>query len=362
MRIGIDASMITESNAGIGYYTKSLINALSVKDSHNEYFLFTNNKKNLSDISLDSKFQILEIRSDKAGLVWILRVALKLYLKKFDLFISPSNLSFAVMYPKTIQFVHDLAPKKYPEFFPKNSSSAFIRQLNSAVKRSFYIATVSQTVRSEIISEWPSMEFKVRYVGAGIHNWIHKKYSDKDKEQIKKKYDLPEKYLLTVSTLEPRKNHINTIRAFAKFLENNPDYYLLIAGKKGWMFEGIFELVKTLGLDNRVRFLDYVPDADLPLIYDFSKGAIMLSFYEGFGLPVVEAISRGVPVLASDIAVFRELKLQEITYVNPENIEEISAGMSKVIGNKPERSVDIESEFDWGRSAERLIELYSEQT
>src|SRR5690606_26627847 len=123
------------------------------------------------------------------------------------------------------------------------------------------------------------------------------------------------------------KNHINTIKAFSQFYRDYPEFHYVIAGKKGWYYDEIFTEVEKSEAKDNIHFLGYVPEEDLGVLYDLSKGVIMLSFYEGIGLSALEGYVRGLPVLVSDIPIFHEVIKKSGIFKNPNSIEEILSGI-----------------------------------
>lgn len=359
MKIAIDISIITPSKAGIGYYAHSIIEALAKVDSKNDYTLLTNNKKNSEFYKLPKNFKIVEIPDDKGGLKWIWKASRMARKEGFDLLISPSNFAFAILFPRTIQMVHDLAPIKFPEFFSKKATFIYKILLDLALRRAYKISVLCNTIRDELIEYARFAQSKIFIAGAGLHDWTFVSKSKTEEQRVKKQYKLPSNFLLSVSTLEPRKNHLRMIRAFTELLRDEPDLCYVIVGKKGWYYEEIFETVERLGLEDKVIFAGYVPEEDLPYIFDLAKGFLYCSFYEGFGIPPIEALSRGIPVLCSDIKVLREVMGENALYADPLDYWDIYQKMKELLITKRKKisSEDLDN-FSWERCAQNIIEEY----
>ena len=350
MKFGIDGSSITPSKAGIGYYAFSLIQALQELDKENEYYIFTNNLENLSELNLKDNFQAVEIKSERVNFVWILQVVNYLKDNHFDSFLSMGNFSFGILYRKSVQVVHDLAPIKYPQFFTKKGALNYKIQLNLCLKRCKRILTTSQSVKEEIEKYKPFTKGKISVIGFGVHDWVLKESSEEDRQVIIEKYNLPKKFFLSVSTLEPRKNHINTIKAFTEFNKDYPEFHYVIVGKKGWFYDEILKEVETSRAKENIHLLGYVSEGDLGALYDLSKGVIMLSFYEGIGLSAMEGTFRGLPVLVSDIPIFREVVKNNGIFKDPTNLEEILKGLKSLSSAKRKNFVS-KNEYNWERCA-----------
>ena len=358
MKIAFDASMIDKNKAGIGYYAFNLLEELSKIDKENDYLIYTNRTENLSEIDFPENFIINEIPSENGNLKWMLKVLKDSKSKGIDALISPSNLFFGCLFPKTITVIHDLAQLKYPRYFNKKGNLLYRIEFNILLRREKIIVASSETIKKEILEYYPKANGKVFALGEGLHNWTKRDTTQVELEEIKTKYSLPENYFLSISTLEPRKNYPNAIRAFFRFLQKNPGWKYLIAGKKGWFFDEIYKTVKNLDLQKDVIFLGYVPDSDLPGLLDLSQGLVNLSYYEGFGLPLIEAYSRKKPVLASNIDVYKEVMESNALYVNPMNVSEAASGMERLKNFKTVLNREFLDKYSWKFVADGFVRAY----
>lgn len=353
MRIGVDVSTITENKAGVGYYIFSLIKNLLEIDPNNQYILFTNKLDNIQEFAIHPNAFLYEIPDEKAGLSWIRKIA-KVVNKETDIFLSPANFTFSILCKNSIQIIHDLAPIKYPQFFSKKGAILYRLQLEIATRKAKKIITPLEAIRQEIIQQFPLTTEKVLTIGGGAHDWTADEVSVDEILNIKRKYSLPGKFFLTAATLEPRKNHINIIKAFKTFSRSNPDYYYVIVGKKGWFYEEIFKTVEKLGLKDKIIFLGYVPEEDLGGIYKNASAAIFCSFYEGFALPPLEAASFNLPLVLSNISAFKEVFGDLVNYVNAEDTKSIHKGMKEVIQKKRVNYDEVLSKFSWKSTAQKV--------
>lgn len=366
MKIGIDLSMVDSRSAGIGHYAESITESLLENDKNNDYILFTQDKSNLSNLlntleNLNLKKRVVVNEVKGHGVLWIYKVVKILKKDDFDFFLSPSNFLFGVLFSNTVQWIHDLAPVKFPQFFKRNSSLKYKLLLDLLLLKGKYIATISESVKQEIIEYRPSSKNKIIYIGIGIHSWILNKADQKIKEDLSKKFNLPKNFFLCVSTLEPRKNHINTIKGFKNFLDKtNSDYKLVITGKKGWFYEEIFKLVKELSIEDKVIFTDYLNNQELNALYELSNSIVMLSFYEGFGLALIEGLIKGKNLLVSNIPVFNEVLNNDkdrAVFSDPNDLTSIANGF-KILTKKDTVSKPYDySNFTWSLCSKRLREL-----
>jgi glycosyltransferase involved in cell wall biosynthesis len=182
---------------------------------------------------------------------------------------------------------------------------------------------------------------------------------------IKQKYHLPDRFILFVGTLEPRKNIIRLLEAYARIKDKLP-HKLVIAGTKGWLYQPIFEAVKRLSLRNNVIFLGYVDDGNLPALYNLADLFVYPSIYEGFGLPVLEAMACGIPVITSNVSSLPEVAGDAAVLVDPYNVKELAGAMKHVLTNASLRKQVINKgfqqakNFSWKKCARETLKVYEE--
>lgn len=358
MKIGIDVSMVDHRKAGIGYYAFELAKKLAVNDINNDYYLFTHNIE-VTRTLFPKGFKIIEIRKNKPNTFWIFKVVNYLKKNNFDIFVSPSNFMFGILFKNTIQVVHDISPVTYPDFFSWKARFMFKNQLKLLVKKVKVVTTISQTSKNDIIKHFGYGE-KIHITGCGLNDWVYDAPNSKTRELIKQKYKLPEKYIFSLSTIEPRKNHINMIKAFKIFLKDNPDFGYVIGGKKGWFYEDIFKTVKDLNLERKVKFIGYVPDNDIATLFDMAQAFIYVSYWEGLGLPPVEAYTRGTPSVVSNTEIFKETMEDKALFAKPDNIEEIAKKIRVAVKMKRNfvRKEEFINRYNWNNIAKNIINIY----
>ena len=182
--------------------------------------------------------------------------------------------------------------------------------------------------------------------------------------KVRKRYKLGDQpFVLSVGTLQPRKNHATLIKAFELALMDS-DYNLVLAGGKGWSYEEVYDLVRSRGLQHRVLFPGFVADEDLSALYSSADVMVFPSLYEGFGLPVLESMACGVPVLASNISCLPEVAGSAALFVDPRDVEAMSAAMLKLVSNMDlrenlrKRGFERVEQFSWQSSAANLLRVY----
>lgn len=356
MIIGFDASAITPNKAGIGYYTYSLLLELS-KIREVDIYAYTNNLSNIPEELQKTKIKFEEIPADRPNYQWILKVA-----DEFDMlglkeavFISPSNFTFGILIKNSLSVVHDLAPVKFKGFFPKKGMLVYNLQLWLLKRRRRQIVVPSESVKSDLV-EFGFKSENVTVILEGVHEWAKSPVSQKDIDTAREFYQLPDKYILSLSTLEPRKNHLSLLRAFAKFNRDNPDYYLVFVGKKGWFYSAIFEEVERLKIKEKVVFAGYVPEEDVASILDGCELMVNISYYEGFALPLIEAGIRGKKLVASNIPVYKEIIQDNALYCEPNDVDCIAEKIEEALKSKIETKSDFFDRYSWQKAALQFVD------
>jgi glycosyltransferase involved in cell wall biosynthesis len=279
-----------------------------------------------------------------------------------DFVLSASNFIVSTFCKNVIQVIHDVSPITHPENVNLVSRLKFRILLALAVRNAKKLVCISEYTKQELIKVFPLAKNKAGYIGVGLHEWTQSpKSSENQINNVLSKYHLEKPYFLSVSTLQPRKNYSRAIAGFNTFVQDNPTYTYAIAGKKGWFYEAIFSTVKELGLESTVHFLDYVPEADLPALYDGSAGLIFVSTEEGAGLPPLEALSRSKPVVLSDIPVHRETAGEDAIYVDPLSALSIAEGIKSAL-KADIGAVEILKKHTWENVASRLSFFFKEGT
>jgi glycosyltransferase involved in cell wall biosynthesis len=366
MIIGIDGNEAnTIKRVGIGEYANELIQQFSQFRIRNLEFRIYLKEKPLSDLPKERegwKYRIL-----KPGKLWTQwRLPLDLYFdrKKPDVFFTPSHYSPRFCPVPTAISVMDLSYIHFPKLF--NSSDLY--QLKNwtaySVRNSKKILTISKSSKNDIISEYNAAKEKVIVTYPGVKNVLTLNPRVYGMNQIKTKYNISENFILFVGTLQPRKNIVRLIEAVSML--DNKNIELVVVGKKGWLYEDILEAPKKLNIEKRVRFLENVNDEDLMDLYSHARCFVLPSLYEGFGLPVVEAMKAGCPVITSNVSSLPEAGGNACLYVDPEDASDISAKISELIGNEKLRRELIEKghkqalKFSWEKTAEETLKVLTD--
>lgn len=270
---------------------------------------------------------------------------------------------------KVITTIHDMTYELYPETMDIRNLKRIKNDIQYSVNRANKIITVSESSKNDIIKFLNIEESKIEVIYNGVeYDKFNKSYSDEEKNRVRYRYGLSKNYILYMGTLEPRKNIESIIEAFSLFKRENTssskNIKLVIAGKKGWLFESIFNLVDKLNLKDDVIFTDYIDENDKSIIYNMASLFVFPSLYEGFGIPVLEAMASSVPVITSNVSSLPEVAGDAAILVEPKDIKSIAQYMDKVLVDKELRNNLIKKgheqakKFTWESSAKKLVNIY----
>ena len=377
-RIGIDVTSAVTQGGGIGRYTRELVKSLVRIKEQNEYDYILFSARQPRQLPVPEPIpQGPNIRYHQAPISqqWLYRlwhrlkvpVPVQLFTGRLNLFHSPDFVLPSVRGPiPTLLTVHDLSFIHYPETF----TPALVRYLNQAVpwsiERATHILADSQATKNDLISVWNVPESKVTVLYSGVSRGF-RPVTEKDLlNAVRTKYKLGDRpYLFSVGTLQPRKNYQMLIKAF-KPLANEYPHCLLIAGGKGWLFEQMLAETERQGLGDRVRFLGFVDDADLPALYSLSTLFVFPSLYEGFGLPLLEAMACGTPVLTSDSSSLPEVAGEASVTLPPDQPELWTEAIKTLLDDASKRTSLVAAgflqsrQFTWMRAAKQLLSIYEQ--
>ncbi len=266
------------------------------------------------------------------------------------------------VYGKKVVFVHDMAYRTFPKTVRRKTKCFLELVLEKSCKRADRIVTISEFSKQEIIRYLNVPEEKISVIPLGVdRHGFHTGYPAARIKKVKQKYGLEGEYLLYVGTIEPRKNLKRLIEAYAQLPLYVPK--LVLVGKKGWLYQEIFQTVERLGLKKRVVFLGYAADQEIPLIMAGAKCFLFPSLYEGFGLPPLEAMACGVPVVTANCSALPDVVGDAAVLVEPDKTESIRQGILAVLEKEElrkqmiERGIQQAKKFSWKKTADSLVEI-----
>jgi glycosyltransferase involved in cell wall biosynthesis len=383
LRIGIDISTLLNHGPyiGAGRYIFNLVKSLLETDKKNTYVLTGR------CILADCFDTVNKLKKESAGR----RVELKIFnttQKKLDLqnrFGFPplelSGLRVDILHcpdylvPPTLNkniilTIHDLAFLRFPEFNFSWFVKKYTREVSRNARRAKIVIADSISTKNDITRFFKIKPEKVGVVYLAADRIFNRLPENKKDKNFLKKYGIDKKYILSVGTIEPRKNFITLIRAFNSIRKENPDfnYKLVIVGRTGWKSEPTYAERENSRYSEDITFTGRVPDEDLVQIYNQAELFVYPSLFEGFGLPPLEAMSCGLPVIASDTSSLREVVGDGGILVKAGDEHELANMILNVLKNKNlketlgEKSLTRARKFSWANTAKKTIELYHKTT
>lgn len=370
MNVCIDVSRLVDKPlTGVGKYIKNLVNAISIIDSENDYYLslnfpycLTNSPiEILKELKVGLNFHFINLSPNSLDLN---------NFETYDIVHSPNITSPKFEKARLITTIHDMTCFINPEWHTKENVDFSIRQTNNAVKYASKIIVPSENTAYDLCRYFnldkKFKEDKIRIVPEAPAQEFYPERDLDNIERTLKKYGIYKNYLLGVFTIEPRKNTYRLIKAFDMVAEKEKDVFLVLTGKVGWKVD-LKDYLGKISHKDRIIFTGYVSDDELRCLYTACKIFIYPSLYEGFGLPVVEAMACGAPVVTSGISSLPEIVEDAAILVDPYNVESIAGSIENMLeddglrksyrrkGNKL-----VRKKFSWEKTARMTLEVYEE--
>ncbi|HTL39496.1 MAG TPA: glycosyltransferase family 1 protein [Methylomirabilota bacterium] len=364
MKIGLEAERANLPNpTGVENYAAQLIKNLSVLDKKNEYILYFRTAPQQWFLELPKNFQIRVMPFPK---FWTqVRLSWEMIVHPVDVLVILASALPFVHPKKSIVTVHDVAWKLFPDAFTKFMRRYLDWSAKLAVKGSAKILSVSESTKKDLEKFYNASPHKitVTHLGFDKNRFYPKKYEEV--QAVLDKYNLVyQKYVLFVGTIQPRKNLERLLDAYQKLRkENHIEEKLAIFGGRGWLWEPIVKKIKNYGLDGSIKYFDYAPKEDLPAIIAGAKLLTLPALYEGFGLPPLEAMASGVPVVVSNISSMPEVVGEAGDLVDPNSVNSIAGGLLKVLLDSNLRrdmivkGLEQAKRFSWENTARQTLEV-----
>jgi glycosyltransferase involved in cell wall biosynthesis len=368
MRIGIDATILTVNPTGIQTLCLNLFSRIQRFDSNNQYIIYGIQNPRL----LSAGCENLEIRTlyiYKCWLAWRMWYytvfPMQLMQDKIDVFWSPYHVIPLYAHCQRIAQIYDLTPLKIENAATRYYRFIFNLQIKFAVSYADKIITISEATRSDLVDMFKVDERKITVIYPGYDDKIFSSSGNvKDIDEVLKKYKIPKDYILYVGTLQTNKNIERLVEAFGLLRRNNKvQHKLVIAGKEAFGYEGIYRAIHGLGLEDEVIITGYLPLQDLPPLMRGASVFVFPSLYEGFGLPTVEAMACGTPVITSNVSSMPEVVGDAGILVDPCNSDDIAGAMMRVISNdglqKQMKRKGLErcKAFSWEKSTMETLQV-----
>ena len=372
MIIGFDAKRAYQNFTGLGNYSRDLIENLVEIYPENEYRLFApkeydnprlnflSNNNNISSIFPESP-----INKTFKGLWRSINIEKSIIKSKIDIYHGLSNEIPRIKNHKIpyVVTIHDLIFKRYPRNYRSIDRKIYNIKYKYAVKYSDLTIAISEQTKKDLVEFYNADPQKIKVIYQTCHKNFRKKYSKSSLDKVKKKFNLPNEFLLNVGTIETRKNLISILNAMTKMQNDIP---LVVVGKKTQYMNFIKVQIKKINFNpDKIIFLNDVSIEDLPGIYQLSTLFIYPSFFEGFGIPIIEALNSKVPVITSKEGCFKEAGGEKSIYINPNDVEEIAFNIDECLEDSLKRKEMINSGLSHVKNfnpeiiSKKLINAYS---
>lgn len=375
MRIGIDYTAAVRQGGGIGRYTRNLVQALAALDQHNEYVLLAAGGWGSGDsrAGWPPNFRLRSIPlSDRwLNIIWQrarLPLPVQLASGRLDLYHSPDFVLPPVGRTPTVLTVHDLSFLRVPQFFVPAFRSYLEGAVTRAVRRASHILADSESTRRDLGELLAVPPDKVSVLYPGVEERFRAVEDGEILAQVRARYGLPERFVLGVGTLQPRKNFQGLVEGFGRLVAAGHDLPdglgLVIAGGKGWLEEDLLAVAASHGVRERVVLTGFVDDRDLPALYTLASVLAFPSWYEGFGLPILEAMACGTPVVSADNSSLPEAVGDAGLLVDAGRPDELARALASLLLDEGLRARLVEagrrqaSRFTWEQAALQLLAVY----
>ncbi len=366
-KISLEIQWAVGPKTGVGWYIFNIVKGL-IQNNKNDYiaeFINFMNRHNVEeqvnyDIEIKQNkfipYKVYNILTQKLNISHNFLMGTKSDIYHFFNFTIPKNIK-----GKVIITIYDTVFFSAPETMGDMKA---ISEYKYAAERSDLIITISKSAKSDIIKHFDIDEKKIRIVSPGIDLQKYSyNYTDMELESIREKYNLPQKYILYLGTIEPRKNIERIVKAFKKYKkEVSDDLKLVIVGKKGWKYDNIMKLIESMETD--IIITGYIDEDDKIPIYKLAQIFVFPSLYEGFGMPVLEAMASGTPVITSNTSSLPEVAGDAGILVDALNENEIFEAYRKILSDKKlqmemiQKGLEQAKKFEWKRSVEILEKVY----
>lgn len=381
MKIAIDTFPAMVQRSGIGNYTYHLINTFPKIAPGNTYYLFDNvySHRHYNMTKIDARAGNVErffnIAKVPFPFVTVARTLLNIRnklsghaasLEDAEIYLGTNYRGVFRAHLKTVITIHDMAHIYYPEATEAQSLLYLTRELPAAAHKATRIIADSQATKDDIVKHLQIPAGKVKVVYLGVDATFKPLQDPQLLNDVRQRYALPTRFLLFIGNIQPRKNLERLLRAYAQLDKEQVPHHLVLAGGISWKSDGLKGLISDLGIVDRVHFPGYIATADLPALYNCAELFLFPSLYEGFGLPVLEAMACGVPVVATNTSSLPEVAGDAALLVDPFSEEAIAQAMLLALEDKAVRAACIckglqqAAKFTWEECATQTLAVLAE--
>ncbi len=373
-RIALDYTPAYEQGGGIGRYVRELVTALARHDSETDYRLFVSGATRARlPAAPGPNFVWKPTRLTPS---WLARIWHRARAPlPVEAFVGPVDLFHATDFvlpptlPRTraLLTVHDLSFVRVPEAASPSLKAYLDTVVPRSVKRADHVLADSQATKDDLITLYNTPPEKVTVLLSGVDPRFRRVEDDHALAQVRARYGLGDhRFIFSIGTVQPRKNYVRLIHALARLRADGFDGSLVIAGGKGWLDDPIHAAIEETGLQAQVRLIGFAADGDLPALYSAAACLAFPSLYEGFGLPILEAMACGLPVVTSNVSSLPEIAGAAALSVDPYDLDALTAALDNALHNIDLRDTLIERGlervrlFSWDAAAEQLRRVYAD--
>ena len=363
MRIAYDAKRFFNNNSGLGNYSRDLVRILATYFPENEYVLLNKNTSEKGKEILE-KSNVSFVETTKGNFSRQLKMGKDAQNSGAEIFHGLSGelpLKWNEKPIKKIVTIHDLIFIRFPQYYSFFDRKIHFWKFKNAVNQADLVIAISEQTKKDIIQFLKIPEDKIRVVFQGCHHVFKENQSEEFLNKTKEKFNLPERFILNVGTIEVRKNLLNIVKAI-----DGTEIPLVVIGQKTKYFKKVEKYLAKNKIEKQVQFLENVSMEELAAIYKLAEIFVYPSLFEGFGIPVIESLFSRTPVITSNISCLPEAGGEHSMYVNPENFEDIKSKILFLWNNESERNRRAEKGFEFVQKfsdehiAENLMRVYRE--
>lgn len=371
LRIGVDYTAALKQSGGIGRYTRGLITTLADLDRHNQYKLLAAADAPTEGLAHFTKYAHISHTIYPLPERWMTMAWHRFYLPvpvewlagSVDVFHSPNFILPPVRRAKTLLTVHDLSFIRHPQGAVDKLRRWLEQVVPWSLQRADHVLADSLSTQRDLVDIFKLDPADISVVGAGVEPRFQPITDPTERDSVRRRYNLPEKFILGLGKLEPRKNFTGLIAAFNQSAVNQT-HHLVIAGGKGWLYDDIFAAAESSPVADNIHLIGFVADDDLPTLYSLADVFAYPSHYEGFGIPVIEAMACGTPVVCADNSSLPEVAGDAAHQVNATDTGSLAETLHRLAHNETVRQQTIAAglaqaqRFTWEAAAARLLSVY----
>lgn len=362
LTIAIDASRAaTGQLTGTERYSRRIIEAMIAAGRNHHYLLYLNQRDPL-ELALPSTARQRPIPFPR---LWThLRLSAEIVRQPVDALFIPAHVVPPVHPKATVVTIHDLGYRYEPDAHTTWSRRYLDWSTRWSIAKACRIIAISRATRDDLVRHYRAAPEKIRVVPHGIEAGFHPLPEDLVAREVTK-LGLNRPYILFVGTIQPRKNVARLIAAFDILAGSNPELELVLAGKRGWLADRIDAAIRSSRFRNRIRIIGHAPDAILPALYNGARAVVLPSLYEGFGLPALEAMASGTPVVVSDRGALPEIAGDAALIIDPLSPQSIAAGLAGALDpatrdRRIETGIRHAAQFRWAAAGQQTLDVIEE--